>query len=308
MKQLLLLIFLITGNFLFSQNQYVISFEGTGQNENEINFNEGIFHELRIDTVSNPNNIWQIGAPQKSVFSSAFTAPNAIVTDTINSYPINDTSSFVLKHLSNSGFLMPATAVLGGRYYVDSDTLSDYGKIEFSTNYGATWIDIKDPAYSDFIIGENYTFSGSSNGWKIFNLGLNSLGHILTIPDTMLFRFSFISDGIQTNKDGLMFDSLFVWDCPPLGLQNISGNQLTISISPNPAVNSVNVELEHTFTEINRLVILDNLGRQVQEIAISCKEKTFKLDLSSLTTGIYTVCLRNSEGYLLSSERIIKVE
>lgn len=69
MKQLLLLIFLITGNFLFSQNYYTISFEGTGVHENNS------YHKLYIDTISNPNNSWQIGVPQKTFLPAHLQLP-----------------------------------------------------------------------------------------------------------------------------------------------------------------------------------------------------------------------------------------
>ena len=51
---------------------------------------------ILIDTTID-NNIWQIGKPSKSLFSSALSSPNAIITDTSNTYPINNESYFYLK-------------------------------------------------------------------------------------------------------------------------------------------------------------------------------------------------------------------
>ncbi|MDA3953800.1 MAG: transposase [Bacteroidales bacterium] len=34
--------------------------------------------------------IWQIGTPNKTFFDSAYSSPNAIITDTVNYYPINN--------------------------------------------------------------------------------------------------------------------------------------------------------------------------------------------------------------------------
>lgn len=48
---------------------------------------------LQIDTTSS-NNIWQVGQPSKTFFDSAYSPVNAIVTDTINSYPVNNHSAF----------------------------------------------------------------------------------------------------------------------------------------------------------------------------------------------------------------------
>ncbi len=60
---------------------------------------------LYIDTVSNPNNIWQVGIPQKTIFTDAYSPPNVIVTDTTNPYPVNDTSVFMIPHLADNGFM-----------------------------------------------------------------------------------------------------------------------------------------------------------------------------------------------------------
>ena len=32
-------------------------------------------YSLQIDTLSNPNNIWQIGVPQKTIINSAYSSP-----------------------------------------------------------------------------------------------------------------------------------------------------------------------------------------------------------------------------------------
>jgi hypothetical protein len=57
---------------------------------------------ITIDTISNPNNIWQIGVPNKPLFNTAYSVPNVIVTDTINTVPANDTSTFYLFHLRDN--------------------------------------------------------------------------------------------------------------------------------------------------------------------------------------------------------------
>jgi len=43
------------------------------------------------------NNIWQIGRPNKTQFTNAISQPNALVTDTILTYPTNNASSFTFK-------------------------------------------------------------------------------------------------------------------------------------------------------------------------------------------------------------------
>lgn len=65
-----------------------------------------------IDIAQNPDNIWQIGSPHKQVFNLGYSSDNAIVTDTLNSYPMNDTSSFIRYHIADLGYAWPRWLLL----------------------------------------------------------------------------------------------------------------------------------------------------------------------------------------------------
>ena len=99
-------------------------------------------HVLTIDTISNPNNSWQIGIPNKEFLSDAFSPMNVIITDTINPYPVNDTSAFTIWHVADEGFVEPHSADLQGYYKVNSDSLRDFGRIDFSPDNGNLWVDL----------------------------------------------------------------------------------------------------------------------------------------------------------------------
>jgi hypothetical protein len=303
------LLILFSGLKLFGQNYYGISFEGNGLWENDFR------HKLFIDTISNPNNIWQIGQPQKVLFSSAATPPNAIVTDSLNYYPINDTSSFILKHVANMGFAMPCVVTFGGSYFVNSDTLTDFGKIEFSPDNGSNWIDLADPLYASSIYWNDPflqppIFSGNSNGWKSYEADIQNLGPLFNIQfnDTVLFRFTFISDGIQTNKDGLMFDSLYVWDVPPIGIKNVNSNDINFFINPNPASTYIEVDINKSRTEIHSIEIYNRMGGIMKKIMNPLNEDKIYIDVSDFPEGIYLFSLINREGYKLFSKKFIKVK
>lgn len=299
---------LFTSLKLFSQSYYVISFEGTGVYENDNRYS------LFMDTISNPNTIWQIGAPQKTVFSSAATPPNAIVTDTLNVYPVNDTSSFILMHFANAGFSMPFEVLFGGKYFVNSDSLTDFGKIEFSPNNGSTWINLEDPFYASSIIWNHPyvqpVFTGNSYGWKNFRANIENLGSLFNIQvgDTLLFRFTFISDGNNTNKDGLMFDSLFVFDVPPVGFENINSNDLKLLAFPNPSTTTIHIEFDNSETEVYTIVIYDFVGRVVEEIIVPVHEGKMSIDTKNYPEGIYLYSLMNSNGHKVSSGKFMRVD
>lgn len=178
----------------------------------------------------NPNSTWQIGAPQKSTFTTAWSSNKVLITDSINAYPISDTAIFTIQtnSLQSSASIDWFNFNLSFHYSVDSETLTDFGLIEFSPDNGLTWIDlINDPFYSSYLDwthnenpGESPTLTGLSSGWQEASVNMRQLGLFLSIPPgtQIIWRFSFISDAIQTNRDGLMFDNIYVEITPPIGL------------------------------------------------------------------------------------------
>ena len=168
------------------------------------------------------------------------------------------------------GFEWPHTVALMAKYSVDSDSLTDYGTIEFSPDNGITWIDlVNDTTYTSSIYWNfgKPTLTGSSNGWESFKVNIQALGPIFNIEygDTVLYRFTFISDGIQSNKDGLMYDNFEFHD----SVEDLDEyqNDNFISIFPNPAKNELFIEIEKVsfskaiqITNHQGQIIYDNPG------------------------------------------------
>ena len=154
-----------------------------------------------------------------------------MITDTIHTYPVNDTSSFTIAGIAeqSSSSVNWANFNLSFNYFVDSDTLTDFGTIEFSSDNGATWIDlIGAPGYSDYLqwtvsgtTGRKLVLTGSGTEWINANVDMRQLGVFLDIQPgtTFLWRFGFISDAIQNHRDGLMYDNILVEIDPPIGIE-----------------------------------------------------------------------------------------
>ena len=262
-------------SFSQSSSFYTLDFEDTAA-----------LHHLRIDSVSNLNDIWQVGAPQKPIFTNAYYNPNVIVTDTINPYPINDTSSFTIVNVAGDGFTYPHTASLIGEYSVNSDTLTDFGTIEFSPDNGTSWYDIiNDTFITTHIYLQQHWISltGNSNGWQQFFVNLAPLGPLFNIQlgDTVLWRFTFISDSIQTNKDGLMFDNLYFEDYVE-GIPEIQNDNL-ISISPNPT--SIELRIyKSNVSDSQKVQVLNYRGQVLYDNSNFIGDR---IDIRQLPNGIY---------------------
>lgn len=254
---------------------------------------------LYRDTATNPNCIWQIGKPQKTVFTSSFSPDKAIVTDTLNTYPPNDTSSFIIKMSDLNfawyigSFYPHSTPFIRGRYKVDSDSLSDYGSIAISMDMGSNWIDILEDTVYNFVqnSGTMPVLTGSSDGWQIFTLSFAQLADSFTISpsDTVLLKFTFVSDSTETNRDGLIFDDFVIMDW----WESVDDPSKTpVDIYPNPAASQLRVRSPEEGT----LFITDLFGKTQCSINIEEVGKEANLDLSALSSGFYIYTYRTRKG------------
>lgn len=285
MKKILLSISLtLVAASLFAQPTWDIDFENTTW-----------LYRVIIDTTSNPNNIWQIGHPCKTLFNSANSNPNVIVTDTTNPYPINDTSSFTVIHLASSGWGLGYPKVdIGGYYSVNSDSLTDYGYIDFSPDLGSTWF------RADSSVGfctwgaveDLPTFTGNSNGWKHFYYCLQ-VPFPVAFDDTILYRFTFISDSVQSNKDGLMFDDLRFEDWAE-GIQEIQNDNL-ISVFPNPTSNELRIHITKV-TDKMRVQVLNYTGQVLYD---NPNYKEEPINTLHFDNGIYLVKYSDTKSFAI---------
>lgn len=251
---------------------------------------------VTIDSVTYPENCWQIGSPQKPGFNYAHSQPNAIITDTINSYPVNNVSVFTIMDFVLGGYYY-GLKIFSGYYYIQSDSLNDYGKMEFSPDNGSTWIDlINDTLYpANFQWDSNKpVLTGNSNDWKYFEIMLVDIGSIFNIQigDTLLFRFTFTSDDTQDNLGGLMYDDICFWEFIE-GISETRFMPIRTSIFPNPSKDFFTINFENPRSDFFELAVYDEQSHRV-----ITKEniggKSFFLNAASLKPGIYFYKLTNN--------------
>lgn len=268
-----------------------------------INFDDSSdLFRISIDT-SISNNIWQIGKPDKQFFKEAYSVPNDIITDSINPYPINNTSIFYLGinlTYPNPGFYEETD--FSFFYKMDSDTLNDYGKIEFSIDTGQTYYNLLQTAYfqvtdsvgniiANYGNGNSIVFTGKSIGWYHFYSTLIELPS----PDTIIFRFTFHSDANQNNRDGWMIDNVgwFTW------YEGINEKNFNFTIFPNPTKDVLQFDSKIKIKEIS---IISELGRTILTKAINVMP--ISIEVKDLQDGIYLVKIINDDNTLMMKKFI----
>ncbi len=249
---------------------------------------------FHIDTTQS-SNIWQLGTPSKFVFDSAYSPQLAFVTDTINTYPNNNTSSF--------SFVVWTDCNASAVYFMhrfNTDTLSDGCVIEYSIDGGTTWNNIINSTYllgnfysnSDTIASNSNKpgFSGTSSGWA----GAGFSG--FTLDTIVEYRFTFTSDSVNTNKAGWMIDNIIIQTNWYSDVNEIKENS-SIQIFPNPTSNSISIQTDNSL-QFKSVEIKDVLGKTI----LSSNQTT--IDLSKFDAGIYFVEVTTDKGKYV--KRIIR--
>ena len=235
-----------------------------------------------IDT-SQVNNIWEIGTPTKTFFNSAYSAPLALVTDTLNTYPTNNTSSFSFTIYSDD------LTYIYFWHRINTDSLSDGGVVEYSTDGGATWNNILSSPFTltNFYSNTSTIYSNANKPGFTGTIGwIHSTiqGYALNF---VKFRFTFSSDNTNTNKDGWMIDDIEL-NCLGTGINEIGANS-PFHIYPNPTSDFISIFSDNT-AKLRTTSITNIFGQ-----TILTTDKTI-IDLSQLATGIYFMQLRTDMG------------
>lgn len=180
---------------------------------------------------------------------------------------------------------------------MDTDSLNDYGLIEFSPDNGGTWINVTDTAYDQYIdwFEPKPILTGQSNGWTYMHCNLARLGEYFTIDfrDTILLKFTFISDSIQDTLDGLAFDSFEFCDGAE-GIERNGYTRISSTVFPNPADQRIVIKFKNRESASFNLNIYDGLANRVLE-QIDITSDQVLVNIKSLNSGTYYFSLE-SEG------------
>ncbi|MEQ1734208.1 MAG: T9SS type A sorting domain-containing protein, partial [Bacteroidia bacterium] len=203
---------------------------------------------IKIDS-QNVSNIWQIGKPNKIIFNNASTLPNAIVTDTVNNYPVNNSSifSFTTAGWGNSGILG-----IQWKQKLDMTYKHDGGFVEFKMLKDSVWNNAFNNPYVynffgfntanfDTLLTGEYAFTGKDTAWQDVWLCFN-LSWMSSFNDTMEIRYHFKSDSlVDSNREGWLIDNI-------LGhatyVHPVKENKLNkyINVFPNPTNDLIHIE------------------------------------------------------------------
>lgn len=255
---------------------------------------EPLDSRLFIDTVHYKHNEWQIGKPNKRVFDSAFTYPNAIVTDTSNPVLPNDTSVFVLK-IPSDGYPNPFDLIwFSFVYKLDIDS-GDIAMLEVSIDSGSRWINVLTDT------NMNFTWIYNSHGKPDLSISTSQWDSVTIAPhrlptpynDTLLVRFTLITGSDTTARDGWMIDHIAT-QYPSEDVPQI--NRAAFQLYPNPANGEVKIELVNALNNGYKLTVLNAVGMRVFADKIPKGGTSYMMQVRNWDAGVYFVELDDGRG------------
>ncbi len=276
----LLLFFSINSSFAQYYQQY---FDGA-----DTSLTNSIIVKFDPDTA----NIWQIGRPQKTIFNSAATLPNALVTDTIHYYPVNNISRFTITihPWINYGIL-----ALQWKQKIDLDSGYDGAIVEYSIDTGHTWHNVfynpavynyygYNSANKDTLSTGEYALSGTDTSWRDIWLCFDN--SYLSLSDSVAFRFTLKTDSVNNNKEGWLIDNMIAHITGIHTVKTTAKNDY-VRIYPTVTDGIVNIEAEklQQFHIIESMQLMDNEGRIVETFGKSPVK--YYINIGNHPNGVY---------------------
>jgi len=251
--------------------------------------------------------LWEIGNTHKAYFADTGTA-TGIMTDTLNTYPVNVNSWFVLKYF-------PVTnEIISFRHKYQTTAHHDGGMVEFSVDSGHTWQNVIGNcngivpginfanfyALTDTLLSGEPAFNGADTGWttskiQFFwgNAAKPNGGPACAIDpfSNIQLRFRFKSDSIPDTLAGWIIGDIGIEQDLYLGIPKIN-KLLALDIYPNPSLDAVfnfpALDEEKTYS----IELINALGRRVLQMPYQRQ-----INLSQFSKGLYFYRVTNGTQY-----------
>ena len=251
--------------------------------------------------------LWQIGKTVKPVFSGGTVYNTGIMTDTSHPYPRNANDYFEVgmnEQLPNF--------IIDVYHKYQTDSLHAGGIIEFSTDTGATWMNVANCSqiiqlgvYSatDTLRSGEAAFMGNSGGERLSRLQVvncwafkTTTTNCIRQDNTMTsfyLRFRFVSDSTTDTLSGWMIDSIKMENpgCIP-GLVPTINNNEKLAVYPNPALNTLTVSFAGA---INSIAISNIWGQAMYNQVCQTSPRQQDVDITALPPGIYFIKVNGTQ-------------
>lgn len=259
------------------------------------------FEDPSTFTFSYSDSFWQIANPNKLVFNASWSGTNALLTDSVLSYPINTDASFVIhvKPWTTMNFF------ISFNHRLDLD-VGDSAHIEFSID-SIEWVnycdlgvifktyyktDLNTQQSEEAIFGENPVFTDTTTSWQQISFWLMYNFPVKNIfTEDLFIRFRLNSDSIPSSHDGWMIDDVYMgWFMFGSGIdESVQCNH--VFIYPNPIVDVLHFTWEDCVFPVS-IHCFDMVGKKIFEV----KSSDYSIQIPTILPGLYTFLFYDAQG------------
>lgn len=241
----------------------------------------------------------------------------------VEGIPINDTSSFI--YVIRNPYTVTCYTSMEFWHKYDMDTLTDIGIIEASYDGGNSWVLVNDTSEvstigsyfwwdNDFHASDgNYTnhpliTTGKSDGWELSRFNWEwwipvKTDTIIYPLDSLMIKFTFISDANETNKEGWMIDDILTasaeWQLCSDIKETINNN---FRIFPNPFSQQMTIESVEDLKGSD-MIIYNSTGIIIKEFHMASGH-SITVQQDNLSSGIYYLVIMKN-GKILGTNKIL---
>ena len=256
------------------------------------------------------NTIWEVGTPNQTVLSGAYSGTNAWMTGLNSDYDNGDSSALytpVFNVNDNNCYRIS----FYHRYFTDE--YEDGGTVEYTQDNGLTWITVGnafDPTWFDsqFITGLG-SISPGVPGWSGTSIGWQFASHDIDFANNgaTVLRFRFGSNFIGSSEGWAIDDVCFEELAPCIiSVEENSAPQFEFAqLHPNPAKTETNLAFFVSEPGSIEFVITNAFGQviSIESFDAQMGENNLNLDVREWSSGIYYINAQHKGG--ISSEKLI---
>lgn len=266
-----------------------------------------------------PDNIWEVGIPDKPVITAANSPVNCLITGATELVDTNLNEFVQFDFYVSSGF-GPSVTFLGISFYYQSHLTNDSDFVDISIAFdssefkslkylsdmsytGSEFYEIIDYWMSDYSVFPLDTgITGNSDGWEVGQINIQFWMAMGSSPqgdlpevDTVHLRFTLITDSITSMHDGFALDDLEV-SAETWGAVEDMMKEETLSIFPNPAGSSCVISSDELTNATQTLELYSIYGDHIFSIQNQFFDASgsTEISLEELPPGTY-ICTGASE-------------
>ena len=219
---------------------------------------------------------------------TTFVSPSKSFTESnTGNYQNGANKTYMLTNSIDLTNVLAAQVSFYAKWEIEADY--DYTQFQVSTDNGATWIGQCGLYTTQGVTGGvqpagEPVYEGFQTSWVLEEISLSDyIGQVIKV------RFQFEADGGQ-REDGFYFDDFKVsYNIDDAGIDELT---MTSIVSPNPANTYATVSFSNVVAK-GSVKVYDQVGKLVQNVAISEQTNTLELNTTNLPQGIYSVVVFN---------------